>query len=265
MIGLLLLPLSAAAEVPLESFIADAPQPLSSAQAFSTMLETACGPIETTEVTLTGSRIEYTTARCEALYLPDPGRFSIRFLDADIHAARPTRVHPDGLRIQNEADLQLLASLGFDVGQLGDSFTRDIAVETLALGGQPFVEFAGTLTGVERAFGDLWVAGSRLSVVRDANGDLQELVGTWPEIDADSDLRDEDVPLAPEVYPTLLGVPSSALIDTRATLEPTDVIDGHVVAARSVTHVTWRVPGPNGSQAAVGVYFEGATALWVQQ
>ena len=28
---------------------------------------------------------------------------------------------------------------------------------------------------------------------------------------------------------------------------------------------TWRVPGPEGSTAAIGVYFEGATPLWSEE
>jgi hypothetical protein len=102
-------------------------------------------------------------------------------------------------------------------------------------------------------------------VVRDARGELLELIGAWPEVDMDTDLRDADEPGTREEYASLLGVEAEAIIGLRAALEPTGVTEAHVVGARTVTYVTWRVPGPEGSTAAIGVYFEGATPLWSEE
>ena len=166
----------------------------------------------------------------------------------------------------NVEDRELLESLGFDPSELGYSFTRDIVVESQdEETGASKRSYLGTLTVVERAFGDYWVPGSRLSVVRDARGELLELIGAWPEVDMDTDLRDADEPGTREEYASLLGVEAEAIIGLRAALEPTGVTEAHVVGARTVTYVTWRVPGPEGSTAAIGVYFEGATPLWSEE
>ncbi len=251
---------------PIESLLALDPQPLASQHAFTDMFVGLCGEVEWSDTARMAERTEFGAGGCDGMYLAEDGRFSIRFLDADEVGTRDDRTGEQERDLLNVEDRELLESLGFDPSELGYSFTRDIVVESQdEETGASKRSYLGTLTVVERAFGDYWVPGSRLSVVRDARGELLELIGAWPEVDMDTDLRDADEPGTREEYASLLGVEAEAIIGLRAALEPTGVTEAHVVGARTVTYVTWRVPGPEGSTAAIGVYFEGATPLWSEE
>lgn len=247
----------------LDSRISAAPQPLASLSDYSRMLEDVCGDIKWSDTAPISTRTEFATATCDGQYLSDPGRFTIRLLEADDNGTRELRTSIDDRDRINGSDLDVLVSLGFDLAELGYSFTRDIVVEDRDdESGVSHRSYLGTLTVVERSFGDYWVPGSRLTVTRDAKGEILEIGGTWPELDLYTDFRDADEPRSIEEYASLLDVDIDSMIDVRAALEPYAITEAHVLSARTVSYVTWRVQGPEGSTAAIGVYFEGATPLW---